>query len=265
MTQLTLLPSRAPALERFERYMAFHGEIDGWFNFESAAIWDALLSRQRGWGVLGHLLEIGVWHGESAALLAMHADASRESCVLVDLLLERAAVERTLQRAGADLDAIRAMPVDSRMLGADPLIAEGYRRFRWAHVDGEHTGDAVANDMSVAHALLSTDGILVVDDFFNWLYPQITEAVFQYLRDNPGHFSLFLCGHNKAYLARPHRSHLWLAYCKEELVGALEQRGVQATLAKTTYPGEMNCFGIGPRYEGQALRGPDWEPGAIRI
>lgn len=74
---------------------------------------------------------------------------------------------------------------------------------------------------------------------------------------------MFLCGYNKAYLARPHFVHKYLELCGEELGRQLEERGLEVSLARTTYPAEMNTFGIGDR-QGAPLRGPDWEPGVIR-
>ncbi len=265
MSDLGLVAPFRSAERRFQDYLAVHSVTEGWFRLESAAIWDALLARQKTAGIEGHLLEIGVWHGKSAALLASHLNTAMETCVLVDLHMERERVEETLNRTDADLSAVRLLPTDSRRLPLDPLMVEGFRAFRWIHIDGEHTGDAVTNDMAVANSLLSADGVVVVDDFFSWMYPQITEAVFRYVRANPDHFALFLCGFNKAYLARPHRSHEWLAFCRDGLSVALEARDVETTLSKTTYPGEMNVFGIGPRGHGRAQRGPDWDPDTIRI
>lgn len=252
-----------PAPTSFERYLELHADTDGWFSRESAAVWDALLSAQRAQGVAGHLLEIGVWHGKSAALLVQHARPEREDCLLVDLYLDQPRVEATLRRTGADLDCVRLLRCDSRRLHVDPLVAEGYRAFRFVHVDGEHTAEAVASDLALAAALLSVDGLVVVDDFFNWMYPQVTQAVFRHLREQPDQFALLLAGFNKAYLVRPHRLHSWLAFCRADLPAALEERGVSATLAKTTYPGELDAFGIGPRQPSGAFRGPDWDQQAI--
>jgi predicted O-methyltransferase YrrM len=250
----------------FAEYLALSQQIDGWFDPGSIAAWDALLGLQQRVRITGHLLEIGVWHGKSATLLARHADPRREICVLVDKFLDEAPVRAALALVRPVLDdSVRLLCIDSRRLLADPLLAEGFESFRWIHIDGEHTAGAVTSDLIVANALLAARGVVCIDDFFNWLYPQVTEAVLRYVRDNPDHFSLFLCGYNKAYLARPHYVHALQAFCKNELVGELEARGVEATVAKTTYPAEMNTFGMGPRFQDARLRGPDWDPKTIRV
>ena len=198
--------------------------------------------------------------------MAIHSDPTREVCVLVDKYLEEAQVVAALKGVYENLgDSFQLLRMDSRDLHTDPLMVDGFERFRWIHIDGEHSARAVINDLTIANSLLADGGIVCVDDYFNWLYPQVTEAVNRHVRENPDQFALFLCGYNKAYLARPHHVHRWLEYCQGELAQDLESRGVEATLAKTTLPAEMNTFGMGPRFEGQAMRGPDWDQKCIRI
>jgi hypothetical protein len=211
------------------------------------------------------MLEIGVWEGKSAALAAMHA-LPGETVHLADLDLKIAPIQRALAAAnpepGVEFTTIAG---DSRDLNVSPLIAEEFGRHRFIHIDGEHTARAVTNDLGLANQLLAPEGIVVVDDFFSWLYPQITEAVLRYVRQFPDDFALFLCGYNKAYLARPHFVHRYLEACATRLPAQLEARGVVATISKTTYPAELNTFGIGPRFQDMPLRGPDWDPNTIRI
>lgn len=245
-------------------YRRIAPNIDGWFNDGAIAVWDSLLAFQRRERISGHMLEIGVHHGKSAALLAMYAEAGAK-VVLVDYELKAKEIEKALTAArpapGVEFITVHG---DSRQLAINPLVAETFRAHRWIHIDGEHSASAVTNDMRIANQLLASDGVLAIDDFFSWLYPQVTEAVLRYVRQFPDDFALFLCGFNKAYLARPHFVHNYLRFCAEELPGALEARGHETTVAKTTFPAEMNVFGVGPRFPGKALRGPDWEDTVIR-
>jgi len=250
----------------FDRYMRIYEEIYGWFSVESAALWDSLLGLQTERGQAGHLLEIGVHHGKSAALIAMHADPRRESCVLVDRYLAEPHVRHALPLAGRTLDdSIQLMRVDSTRLAVEPLVVAGFAQFRWIHIDGEHTARAVMSDLALAHALLGEDGIVCVEDFFNWWYPQITEAVLRYCCDNSEHFQLFLCGYDKAYLARPRVKHDLLEHCADRVVEDMEERGVASMVTKTSWPAELNCFGIGGRHENRTHRGPDWDEDTIRF
>jgi hypothetical protein len=246
-------------------YAEIHATTDGWFHLGAAAIWDALLCFQEANGVRGHMLEVGVWHGKSAALLAQHADPAQEVCILVDKFLARARVEATLRRVRGTLDqSIKLLACCSRELPNSQFTIEGRNQFRFAHIDGEHTAGAAYSDLTLANSLLRQDGLVCVDDFMNIWYPQITEVVFRYLREHPEQFTMFLCGYNKAFLARPHFVHRYLEFTAEKLIDELDERSVAATLYKTTWPAEMNCFGIGDRRDDTRHRGPDWDPSNIR-
>lgn len=249
----------------YSAYLRITGGIEGWFGEGAIAVWDSLLDFQRRAGVQGHMLEIGVHHGKSAALMAMYAQPGSK-VLLVDHALKAPKIERALAAAqpAAGVEFVTAQ-CDSRQLGVNPLVVQTYRQHRWIHIDGEHSAGAVSNDMRIANQLLASDGVLVIDDFFSWLYPQVTEAVLRYVRQNPDDFALFLCGFNKAYLARPHFVHNYLQFCAAELPEALAARGQETTVGKTTYPAEMNVFGVGPRFQGKALRGPDWEDNLVRF
>ncbi len=261
-----LSPLKVQEVARFAEHLDLHHKIDGWFSVEAAAAWDALLCKQSLQGVSGHLMEIGVWRGKSATLMAVHSNPAHEVCVLVDKYMDDRSVTSALQNVYSDLnDSFQLLRMDSRRLHTDPLMLDGFERFRWIHIDGEHSGRAIINDLTIANSLLSDGGIVCLDDYFNWLYPQVTEAVNRYVREHPEQFALFLCGYNKAFLARPHHVHRWLEFCRDEMGADLEARGVEATLAKSTLSAEMNTFGMGPRFEGQKLRGPDWDQETVRI
>jgi len=257
-------PSPTDSTAIHNAYQRIAGGIDGWFSDGAIAIWDALLSFQQRRRIGGNMLEIGVHHGKSAALMAMHAEPGSK-LVLVDYELKPGPIEQALQAArpapGVEFLTVHG---DSRELPASPLATATRRSHRWIHIDGEHTGGAVSSDLSTANLLLANHGVVVVDDFFSWLYPQVTESVLRYLRQHPDDFALFLCGYNKAYLARPHFVHEYLRFCAEELPAAMTARGQEVTVGKTTFPAEMNTFGIGPRFQNKELRGPDWDDRTIR-
>lgn len=257
-------PATTDSTTIHDAYRRIAGGIEGWFFDGAIAVWDALLAFQQRRRIDGNLLEIGVHHGKSAALMAMYAEPG-DKVVLVDYELKPAPIEQAL-RAAQPAKGVEFVTVhgDSRDLPDSPLANATRRSYRWIHIDGEHTGGAVSSDLATANRLLAKEGVVVVDDFFSWLYPQVTESVLRYVREHPDDLALFLCGFNKAYLARPHFVHEYLRFCAEELPAALAARGQQATVGKTTFPAEMNTFGVGPRFQGKALRGPDWDDQTIR-
>ncbi len=257
-------PATTDSTTTHDAYRRIAGGIEGWFFDGAIAVWDSLLAWQQRRRIGGNLLEIGVHHGKSAALMAMHAEPGQK-VVLVDYELKPGPIEQALQAAqpapGVEFVTVHG---DSRDLPTSPLANATRRSYRWIHIDGEHTGGAVSSDLATANQLLAKNGVVVVDDFFSWLYPQVTESVLRHVREHPDDLALFLCGFNKAYLARPHFVHEYLRFCAEELPNALAARGQQATVGKTTFPAEMNTFGVGPRFQDKALRGPDWDDSTIR-
>lgn len=240
----------------------------GWFSRESAALWDCLLHRQRGADVRGPLMEIGVWHGRAAILLAAHArqqgDES-DSVVLVDINPKAAAIAQAMRRAFGDgpLPPVHLLQEDSHDLPHRPAARAHAHRLRWIHIDGEHSAAAATADLDTAHLLLAPNGVVVLDDILHPWYPQLTAALFRYLTDHPGRFSLFMLGFGKAYLCR-HRLGAWYrSYVLQHLPEDMAARGVPVTLVKTTDASELDCWSVVPQFDGLRVRGPDWAPDSI--
>lgn len=246
---------------RLRVYFGRYFKVPGWFRWEAAVLWDCLLDFQRQKEMGGGLLEIGVAEGRTAALLALHANEG-EDCVFVDC--------RPVERAEAMIRRIRPhgcsfLRARSDELSPGELQARFPRRFRWLHIDGEHSGKAVRHDLGLATALLAEEGVVVVDDFFSSKYPQVTEAVFRFVFEHADELSPFLCGFNKTYLCRPAHVGAYLRFIQDQLPQDMMARGCRDfTLYKTTAPDDMNCFGIGP-YQGYMFRGPDWDERTIEI
>ena len=47
----------------------------------------------------------------------------------------------------------------SQFLARHPFVSQGIRAFGWIHVDGEHSGQAVTNDLEIVDHLLSDRGV----------------------------------------------------------------------------------------------------------
>jgi hypothetical protein len=67
-----LTPNPGPVLTELAPRLA---GIPGWFNLDDIAHFTLVLRTQESSGLAGDLLEIGCYHGRSAALLAMHLRA----------------------------------------------------------------------------------------------------------------------------------------------------------------------------------------------
>jgi hypothetical protein len=245
-----------PVLKPLDQYRKLFADVPGWFRLPAISIWDSLLTLQSDADVTGNFLEIGVWMGRSALLSTLHSSES-EQCVFVDPLRIEEAEARLRSVRESGLHFIQGT---SRSISAPMLPGAGAPSYRWIHIDGEHSGTAVEHDVALASSILAPRGIIVIDDFFDAAYPQITFAVIEHLRAHPKSLMMFLCGYSKAYLCHPSDGRWLLKHVAEKLNDDMMERGAQpVTLFKTADPIDLNCFGIGPRVEGTAFRGPDWK------
>lgn len=134
---------------------------------------------------------------------------------------------------------------------------------RWAHIDGEHSFEAVVNDLDIVANTVGDGAIVVLDDFFNFSCPSCTEGTFHWLRHNPDKLCLFLCGFNKAYLCSPRnlRQYMRVAH---DLPKRLAGLGFDTMLCMSGWSAERPYFGLdhslpGKRYQqiGKALEDAD--------
>jgi hypothetical protein len=240
-----------------ESYLIASKGLPGWFFQRSSAIWDCLLTHQDEMKIGGNLLEIGVYRGKSALLSAMHA-RREEICLFVDPVLHEQ-TETILRDASKAACVFVREP--SVSLHCNPMSLSHARSFRWIHIDGEHSGTAVHEDMTIGCQLLGENGVLVLDDFFSPIWPQITKAAFEFSAQHRSELALFLCGDNKGYFCRPRRMSGYMSYIGERMFADMQARGEgNISICKTTVPDDMNCFGIVNRFKDRDYVGPDWAP-----
>jgi len=240
-------------------YKKLKNGIEGFFPDESAALWDALLEFQETKRIRGNMIEIGVWKGLSALLSSLHLDKN-EQFVLVDLNDSgKATLYPVLGKRMRFIKKYSFQLEDSDLTG----LRNGCR---WLHIDGDHTASSVTTDLNACEPLLSQEGILVIDDFFSPRYPQLTEAVYAFLASNRYKLSLFLCGWNKAYFARPLFARVYRAMVRESLAEALHGRGIHAfQITKTAPLDECGAFGITDRFVDRDYYGMDDSPDELPL
>ncbi len=249
------------AYHRFKVLVEVAQGIPGFMSAANVAVWDTFLCAQNRFYAQGHLLEIGVFKGRSASVLCQHKRPDEEVW-LVDFSQFLAEAESNL--ATLKSPGVRFVHEKSSDLWKNPEIAQRRRQFRWIHIDGEHTGHAVANDLALAADLLSNEGLICVDDFFSPAYPQISAATYMWLANHPFELELIFCGDNKGYLARPTYAYQYLNLIRQQLAGELKGRGyTDFTLFKTSPTGDSNCWGIGSRRGDRDIYGLDADPDMI--
>ena len=162
-------------MSQLETYLAVMDRMDGWINRESAAIMSMFMEYQTSNGISGNALEIGIWEGKSAALIAAHLDAISEAMILIDPFINkyRDKIIENFRAAGANTTEGTAIfeQAYSEDVLRDPANLERYGRCRLVHIDGGHSGSSVYNDLEIANLVLLRNGLVIVDDVFNPAYP----------------------------------------------------------------------------------------------
>ena len=215
----------------------------------NACVWSTLLGSQLDAGFTGDLLEIGVWQGHGSAFAAQYRRPG-EKLIVLDKFAELPEFVPTLVKAdeGAE-EALTYYKGCSLAARKEGRASEFRNRVRWAHIDGEHSYEAVMSDLDLVADLMTEDGVIVIDDFFSFASPSITEAVFTWLRRNDDRFVLFLCGYFKAYLCSSRKLRHYLNAC-HELPERLGDFGHKAMLCMSGWSAERPYFGIDVSWSG---------------
>lgn len=185
------------------------GKVHGWL---SRVAGDMLIALAPHLDLEGRpVAEIGVHHGKFLILLAL---LTRGRAVGFDLferqeenvdgsgLGDRARFLENCRRylgEGAPVEAVTAnsLELDAAQVigrcGAPPVIVS---------VDGGHTAELTANDLAIAAEAVAEDGVVVLDDTFNEMWPDVSVGLADFMRARPGVLVPFAIGGNKVLFAR---------------------------------------------------------------
>jgi hypothetical protein len=171
-------------------------DIDGWFYREDAILLEAIHAIQVDHRIGGDLLEIGVYHGKTAAFLGFFRRPT-ERFVVCDLFsapaanaenqaekdawypgFDRQTFERRYRGVHAELPDILAC--DSRRLQQCAALS---RSFRLIHIDGSHLYRIVRQDIRTSSNLLKPGGIMAIDDYRSAHTPGVAVAVWEAVRE----------------------------------------------------------------------------------
>jgi hypothetical protein len=131
------------------------------------------------------------------------------------------------------------------------------------HIDGDHAGYSVMNDLRVGERFLCERGVICVDDFFSWRYPQLTAAVYKFLLDTAPLYRMVLCGGEKCYIVRASDYVIYEALIRKYLAGHLRGCGLQVTIDKSGHTHDGGCFSFGATWNGVDYQGTDADPADI--
>jgi len=212
--------------ESLQRYRALTVGVEGWITELAVAASTVFLQAQNEAGHVGDLMEIGAWHGKSAMLWLAFAKPKEHTHVF-DLEV-RPELQSNLEKAKVTLDReVTVIKQNSFMLARTDFSERMRLKVRVAHIDGDHTAPAVWNDLAYCHPLLHPQGVIIVDDFLNSRFPQVTETVFEYLRQHTFDLSMVLVGGNKGFIVRSKFHYFWLELLRQTLEPAMAAAGVK--------------------------------------
>ena len=207
-----------PELAR--RYIKRIRRIEGWFWPAAGHLFAMLDEIQKLSGITGNLFEIGAYHGKSAVILAAMLDHERERLGVCDNFGDHdgdasqtgrgfyAAFIRNLERFFPEHGFLDLHCRSSVELTVEQTTSD----CRFFHIDGGHDADLVVNDLETADRAVSDHGLVVLDDMYNFAWPEVTEGFFRFMSSRPGAFVPLAIGFNKAVLARPGGYELYSPY-----------------------------------------------------
>ncbi|MDR6870013.1 putative O-methyltransferase YrrM [Bosea sp. BE125] len=186
---MTNIPS--PGHSAVSAYLAQgYDSVVGMSSRFAAAICARLLRLQTEEGVGGPLAEIGAFEGRFFIALA-HAMEPGELAVALDIFSwpddgVKDRFEANCLKHGIGPERRVTVKGDSgAMTPAELMGRAGGSRFRFIHIDGEHSRAALAKDLALATACLSEGGLIVLDDMLHPGYPTLMVTVQAYLEANP--------------------------------------------------------------------------------
>jgi hypothetical protein len=202
--------------DRFDEYdtKGGHHRVEGWID-EGALSFLALVNHyQMTVGITGAIAEIGVHHGRCfIALCTMRR--GDEFGVAADIFEnqtlnpdssghgDRARFVNNLQTFGVT-ERLAILTSDSLTLTGEAIVDAAHGQpVRLFSVDGAHTAEHTANDLTIAQDALSQRGVVVVDDWFNPNWPGVQEGLFDFMRQPATSLAPFAYGNNKLYLTKP--------------------------------------------------------------
>lgn len=166
--------------------------IEGWFYTEDALVFEAITGIQAEHRISGDFLEIGVYHGKSAAFLGFFLRPS-ERFVVCDLFGGPAASAENRAEQGDWYPNLDRKTFEDRYLQIHAQLprilscssdrikrqANLSRTFRFIHIDGSHLYRIVRQDIRTSSELLKAGGVVAVDDYRSVHTPGVAAAAWE--------------------------------------------------------------------------------------
>ena len=189
-----------------------HQRVAGWLNEGAISAVIALAKWQEENNVFGDVAEIGVHHGKLFILLA-NLRRDHERAFAVDVFEDQ---QLNSDRSGrgnlsifkknlglyADTANVDIIQKDSKRLSRADFYQGKKDSIRLISIDGSHTATHTASDLALSVQLLASNGLIILDDFYNPDWPGVQEGFYRFLANSFGDIAPVAYGNNKLYLCR---------------------------------------------------------------
>jgi len=144
----------------------------------------------------GFFLEIGIWRG--AWIISQLINSEKDYGIGIDPYKGLDRAKKVFQENLTRYELNERFSLFESAVQLKKIFPD--IRFSVCHIDGEHTEDAVSEDLKFTSENLSYDGIIIVDDYTSLEHPGIGSAVIEFL--SAREFAAFMISKNKIYLCR---------------------------------------------------------------
>jgi hypothetical protein len=192
------------------KYLRRLSSVQGWLQRFSAEAIAAVSLQQVSRGIHGAVAEIGVHHGKLFFILYLTTTPD-ENALAIDVFR---AQHLNLDKSGrGDKDVFLAharrlggthglVLIEDSSLNLTPeQVLDACGPVRLFSIDGAHTEAATRNDIRLAERSIIPEGIVVIDDYFNEYFPEVSVAVSRYM-DGGGDLRPFAITPGKILLCR---------------------------------------------------------------
>jgi len=170
-------------------YTAQMDTIDGWFYAVDVDFFSNLLAYQRTEDIKGNMLEIGTYQGKSAILMGygLRDDEELVICDLFSAVMDHADIPLNRRQQYSGLEQEEFLANWDRFHTRRPRLEVcesseldlGDQVFRFIHIDGCHSYQCVAKDISLAVTHTAKRGVIAMDDYRAVEAPGVAAAIWQ--------------------------------------------------------------------------------------
>jgi hypothetical protein len=174
---------------RMKHYaMAEQGKVEGWLQPSALITSWGILEAQVRHGVVGHVLEIGLFQGKFFFLLCASTRANKKAVGIDPFSMRlrgqgevsfKKKFDDNASKFACDADLLIFEETSDKIWNL-PFFQEHGSCFRFIWIDGSHEKDDVLFDLVSAEQFLADNGIIALDDFCSVYNPGVTEAAVEY-------------------------------------------------------------------------------------